>query len=97
MRPDLTAMGKMIGGALVGTFLGVFLSYGMVGPFSSRIKLINESDHRFYTLIGDVLIAFLHQHQANICIEVGRKNVPSIHRPSFIEVEETLRALKAAA
>jgi chemotaxis protein MotA len=90
-------LGRMIGGALVGTFLGVFLSYGMVGPFSARIKLINEEDHGFYALIGEVLIAHLYQHQPTICIEVGRKKVPAKHRPRFVEVEETLRNLKAGA
>ncbi len=90
-------LGKMIGGALVGTFLGVFLSYSLVGPFAARIKMINDEDHTFYKLIGDVLITHLFQHPANICIEVGRKNVPAKHRPNFVEVEETLRALKAAA
>ncbi len=90
-------LGRMIGGALVGTFLGVFLAYGMVGPFASRIKLINEEDHNFYKLIGEVMIAHLYQHQATICIEVGRKVVPAKHRPRFVEVEETLRALKAGA
>ena len=44
-------LGKLIGGALVGTFLGVFLAYGLVGPFASKIKAVVEEDAHFYALI----------------------------------------------
>jgi chemotaxis protein MotA len=87
----------MIGGALVGTFLGVFLAYGLVGPFANRVKAVVEEDDHFYQLIREVLIANLHQHPANICIEVGRQNTPQGLRPSFAEVEEALRVLKQEA
>ncbi len=90
-------LGKMIGGALVGTFLGVFLAYGLVGPFANRVKAVVEEDDHFYQLIREVLIANLHQHPANICIEVGRQNTPQGLRPSFAEVEEALRVLKQEA
>ena len=90
-------LGKMIGGALVGTFLGVFLAYGIVGPFASRVKAIVEEDAHFYHLIREVLIANLHNHPANICIEVGRQNTPHEVRPSFADLEEALRGLKQEA
>ncbi|MCF8483754.1 MAG: flagellar motor stator protein MotA [Rhodobacteraceae bacterium] len=90
-------LGKMIGGALVGTFLGVFLAYGIVGPFASRVKAVVEEDVHFYQLIREVLIANLHNHPANICIEVGRQNTPHSVRPSFGELEEALRGLKQEA
>ncbi len=90
-------LGKMIGGALVGTFLGVFLAYGIVGPFASRVKAIVDEDAHFYQLIREVLIANLHNHPANICIEVGRQNTPHNVRPSFVDVEEALRGLKQDA
>jgi len=90
-------LGKMIGGALVGTFLGVFLAYGLVGPFATRVKAVVEEDAHFYHLIREVLIANLHKHPTNICIEVGRQNTPHHVRPSFSEVEEALRALKQGA
>ncbi len=90
-------LGKMIGGALVGTFLGVFLSYGVVGPLAARIKSIHEEEARFYALIRDVLVAYLNRHQPNICIEVGRKGVPSHIQPSFFEVEEALDAVKSGS
>lgn len=90
-------LGKMIGGALVGTFLGVFLAYGLVGPFGARLKSVIDEDGHFYKLIREVLVANLHAHPANICIEVGRQNTPHHVRPSFTKLEEALRALKQDA
>jgi len=87
-------LGKLIGGALVGTFLGVFLAYGLVGPFAARVKSVVEDDSHFYQLIREVLVANLHQHAPNICIEVGRQNTPSHTRPTFTELEEALKSLK---
>ncbi len=92
-----TVLGGMIGGALVGTFLGVFLAYGFVGPFASKLKAVADSDHQFYTLIRDVLIANLNRHPPNICIEVGRQNAPRSYRPDFVVLEEQLRGLKSGA
>ncbi len=90
-------LGGMIGGALTGTFLGVFLSYCFVGPIAERMKAIVEEDSHFLTLIREVLIANLHAHPANICIEVGRQNTPHHHRPSFSALEEAMRDVKKAA
>src|SRR6056297_1826728 len=90
-------LGKMIGGALVGTFLGVFLSYGFVGPFAGKVKTVVEEDAHFYHLIREVLIANLHNHATNICIEVGRQNTPSQNRPSFTELEEAIKTVKQDA
>jgi chemotaxis protein MotA len=90
-------LGKMIGGALVGTFLGVFLAYGFMGPFANKVKSVIEEDSHFYQLIREVLVANLHHHAPNICIEVGRQNTPDHHRPSFSDLESALKATKEAA
>jgi chemotaxis protein MotA len=90
-------LGKLIGGALVGTFLGVFLAYGLVGPFAAKVKTVTEEDSHFYQLIREVLVANLHAHATNICIEVGRQNTPSHCRPSFAELEEALKTVKQGA
>jgi len=90
-------LGKLIGGALVGTFLGVFLSYGLVGPFSLRVKTVIEDDANFPNLIREVLVANLHRHAPNICIEVGRQNTPHHFRPGFSELEEALKNTKQEA
>jgi chemotaxis protein MotA len=90
-------LGKLIGGALVGTFLGVFLSYGFVGPFAAKVGEVTKDEAHFYQLIREVLVANLHNHATNICIEVGRQNTPSHCRPSYGELEEALKALKQNA
>lgn len=90
-------LGGMIGGALVGTFLGVFLAYSLVGPFANKVKSIREEEHYFYALIREVLVSSLHKNETNICIEVARRNAPKHQRPSFMDVEEALKALKKAA
>ena len=90
--PDI--LGKMIGAALVGTFLGVFLSYGFVGPFANKVRHVIEEDAHFYQLIREVLVANLYQHPTSICIEVGRQNTPSHNRPSFADLETALRLVK---
>lgn len=90
-------LGKMIGGALVGTFLGVFLAYGFMGPFANKVKAVVEEDSHFYKLIREVLVANLHNHATNICIEVGRQNTPHHIRPSYSELEEALKAVKQDA
>jgi len=90
-------LGGMIGGALVGTFMGVFLAYGFVGPMAARIKAVVEEDGHFHQLIREVLVANLYRHPPNICIEVGRQNTPHHVRPSFADVEEVLRGLKQDA
>ncbi len=87
-------LGKMIGGALVGTFLGVFLAYGFVGPFATRVKAVIDEDQNFYNLIREVMVANLHNHAPNICVEVGRQNTPASVRPSYNELEGALRASK---
>lgn len=90
-------LGKMIGGALVGTFLGVFLAYGLVGPFAAKVKTVTESDHAFYLLIREVLVANLHNHAPDICVEVGRQNAPGEVRPSFSDLNDALRGAKTPA
>ncbi|MEM8751874.1 MAG: flagellar motor stator protein MotA [Pseudomonadota bacterium] len=88
-------LGKLIGGALVGTFLGVFLAYGVVGPFATKVKAVVDQEHHFYVLIREVLVANLHNHAPDICVEVGRQNTPGGLRPSFGELAEALQAVKA--
>jgi chemotaxis protein MotA len=86
-------LGEMIGGALVGTFLGVFLAYGMVGPMATRMKEVIEEEGSFYRIIQSVLVAHLHGNAAQISVEIGRGNVPSGAQPSFLELEEALSAI----
>ena len=88
-------LGMMIGGALVGTFLGVFLAYGMVGPLAARMKDVCDEEGSFYRIIQSVLVAHLHGNAAQISVEIGRGSVPSPAQPSFLELEEHLSAIPA--
>lgn len=87
-------LGAMIGGALVGTFLGVFLAYGLVGPFSARMKVIADEDSIIYYVIRDVLVSYLHGCAVQVAVEIGRGNVPSEFQPTFGEVEEACNNAK---
>jgi chemotaxis protein MotA len=84
-------LGEMIGSALVGTFLGVFLAYGLVGPMATRLKEVVEEEGAFYRIIRSVLVAHLHGNPAQISVEIGRGSVPSSAQPSFAELEEALQ------
>ena len=88
-------LGMMIGGALVGTFMGVFMAYGLVGPMAARMQAVIEEDGSFYKIIQSVLVAHLHGNAAQISVEIGRGSVPSTAQPSFLELEETLSAIPA--
>ncbi len=90
-------LGKMIGSALVGTFLGVFLAYGFVGPLAARLKQVIEEEAQFYHIIRDVLVAHLHGNAAQIAVEVGRGNVPTPIQPTFKALEEAIAAIPPEA
>ncbi|WP_394692896.1 flagellar motor stator protein MotA [Hyphobacterium sp.] len=90
-------LGAKIGSALVGTFLGVFLAYGFVGPMAARLKEIYDEEHTFYTIIQAVLVAHLHGNAAQISVEIGRGSVPSAAQPTFMELEEALGNIQTEA
>lgn len=80
-------LGEMIGGALVGTFLGVLLAYGLVGPIAARLKQVVEEEARFLDVVRAILIAHLHGNAPQIAIETGRKMVPNEYMPTFSALE----------
>lgn len=87
-------LGAMIGGALVGTFLGVFMSYCIVGPIASRNIAIHNEEQQFYFMIRDILVAHLKGMAPQISMEMGRGLVPSHMQPSFLEMEEASSSIK---
>lgn len=89
-------LGAMIGGALVGTFLGVFLSYGLVAPIANKLNQIYDQDHAFYMIIKAVLVSHLQGNAPQVSVEIGRSAIPSIYQPKFSEMEQLLSALPAA-
>ena len=86
-------LGGMIGSALVGTFLGVFLAYGIIGPMGTRLKAVIDEDALFYHVIRDILVAHLHGNAAQVSVEIGRGSVPSEYQPSFQELENSLNSI----
>ncbi len=89
-------LGKMIGGALVGTFLGVLLAYGLMAPFAARLKGVVEEEAKYYEVIRAVLVAHLHGNAPQVAVETGRKVAPSGLMPSFQELEQALQELQIA-
>ncbi len=81
-------LGKLIGGALVGTFLGVWLSYGFIGPIASAMKERNDTELKYYLCIKTSILAFLQGAAPQVAIEFGRKILMHDVQPTFLEVEE---------
>jgi len=86
-----SVLGGMIGAALVGTFLGVLLAYGFVGPMASRLKQINAHDAQIMHSVKQVLIASLHGYPQPLVIESARSGLAPAHRPALTELLDSLR------
>ncbi|WP_149537744.1 flagellar motor stator protein MotA [Siccirubricoccus phaeus] len=87
-------LGGMIGGALVGTFLGILLAYGMMGPMAARLKGVVEEEALYYEVIRAVIVSHLHGNAPQVAVEAGRKTVPTHAMPSFQELEAVLQELQ---
>ena len=90
-------LGKLIGGALVGTFLGVWVAYGFIAPIASAMKALADSEQRYYMCIKAGLLAYLHGYAPAVAVEFARKALFSNVRPDFYEVEEATANLPPAA
>ena len=88
-------LGKLIGGALVGTFMGVWISYAFVGPIASAMTAKAETEVMYYKCIKVCMIAFLKGAAPQVAVEFGRKFIPHEVQPSFQELEEVLNELPA--
>ncbi|WP_426164933.1 flagellar motor stator protein MotA [Sandarakinorhabdus sp. DWP1-3-1] len=87
-------LGGMIGSALVGTFLGVLLSYGIVGPAAARLKAVIDADSEIYLVVRRVIIASLRGQPQPLVIEAARTAIGPDNQPTFSEVFDGLRAAK---
>ena len=83
--PEL--LGELIGAALVGTFAGIFMSYGIAGPLAHKIKVTREKRNRLYVIIKQSLLAFMNGAMPLIALEHGRKTISAYDRPSIDDVE----------
>jgi chemotaxis protein MotA len=89
-------LGSMIGGALVGTFLGVLLSYCMVGPLASKLLQVLEADSKPYSVVKAAIVAHANGLPTPVAIEIARRMTPSLYAPSFQDLETVLDEARSA-
>jgi chemotaxis protein MotA len=85
-------IGHKVAAALVGTFLGILLCYGLVGPIAANMAKIADEENAFYLVMRVLLLAFLKGSPPIMAVEMGRRAVPGHVRPSFQELETTCRS-----
>ena len=90
-------IGRKVAAALVGTFLGILLCYGLVGPLASRMGKMADEEHAYMMVLRVTMIAFLKGIAPIMAVEIGRRTVPGHVRPSFKAVEEACRGARAEA
>ena len=87
-------LGAMIGGALVGTFLGVLLSYCFVGPLASKLKETIDADCHPFQLVKTAIVGYAQGIPTQVAIEIARRMTPSHHAPTFQQLETALDEAK---
>jgi chemotaxis protein MotA len=90
-------IGRKVASALVGTFLGILLCYGLVGPLAARMGKMADEQHAFMMVLRVTMIAFLKGVAPIMAVEIGRRTVPGHVRPSFKAVEEACRGARGDA
>lgn len=86
-------LGAMIGGALVGTFLGILISYTVASPLAGRVQQFVDEESHFLNVIKDIIVSHLHGNAPQISVEIGRKSVPSHMQPNFYDLDEVVNEL----
>jgi chemotaxis protein MotA len=89
-------LGHMIGGALVGTFFGVFVAYGFFGPMAQSLKNIYESESKYFLSLKAGMLAHISGQVPVMAVEFARKALMSEDRPSFAEIDEVVSNMPAA-
>jgi chemotaxis protein MotA len=90
-------IGHKVAAALVGTFLGILLCYGLIGPIAANMSKAAEEEHAFLYVMRVLMVAFLKGSAPIMAVEVARRAVPGHVRPSFKEVEQACRGGGSAA
>ncbi|MCX8034191.1 MAG: flagellar motor stator protein MotA [Thermodesulfovibrio sp.] len=88
-------LGHSIGAALVGTFLGVLMCYGFVGPLAKKLDSTVNEEKEYLSMIKSALVSFVGGAAPQIAVEFARRSIPPHLRPSFHDLEEAIRALKS--
>jgi chemotaxis protein MotA len=84
-------IGHKVAAALVGTFLGILLCYGMVGPLASNMAKIVDDEHAYYHVLRVIMLSFIKGISPILAVEMGRRAIPEHVRPSFQEMEKSCR------
>lgn len=87
-------LGAMIGGALVGTFLGVLLSYCVVGPLAAKLHEKIEEDAKPFSIVKTAIVAYAQNVPVQVAIEIARRMTPSALSPTFQQLETALDEAK---
>jgi chemotaxis protein MotA len=90
-------IGQKVAAALVGTFLGILLSYGLVGPLAANLEKIVDAESQYYQMLRAGMMAFAKGMAPIIAVEFARRAIPHDLRPTFQEMEATCKGRKAAA
>ncbi len=88
-------IGKLVAAALVGSFLGILLAYGFVGPFSTALSKRGEEEAQYFVTIKTCLLASLRGYSPKVAVEFGRKSIPAKLRPGFDDLESELKGARA--
>ncbi|MYZ44913.1 flagellar motor stator protein MotA [Schauerella aestuarii] len=88
-------LGDLISKAMVGTFLGILLAYGFVGPLGSRVQRVSDESMKILECIKTTLLASMNGYPPQLAVEFGRKVLFSSVRPSFAELEEHVKQTKS--
>ncbi len=91
----VTEIGGHVAAALVGTFLGILLAYGFVGPMGVYMKHLADAESKFYQCIKVTFLATLNGYSPQVAVEFGRKTLLSTDRPGFLELEDHVKKRKA--
>jgi len=84
-------IGHKVAAALVGTFLGILLCYGMIGPLASNLTKLNDDEHAYYHVLRVVMLSFIKGMSPMLAVEMARRAIPGHVRPTFQEVEQACR------
>jgi chemotaxis protein MotA len=84
-------VGQKVAAALVGTFLGILLCYGVVGPIAARLEKLGEIETQFLQVLRIAMVAFARGSSPILAIEYARRSIPIELRPSFVSMETTIK------
>jgi chemotaxis protein MotA len=90
-------IGEKVGAALVGTFLGILMCYGFVGPLAQKMLKSTEEEHSYHNFLRTILLSFIKGNSPIIALEFGRRVIPHRIRPSFQEMEKACKKAPAEA